>query len=218
LAERLAEEATAVATPTGNLTATGWACYAAAEAVTAADPDRAMSLLDRARHLATAVGNHYLTGVALVSAAALHGRHGDPAAALRLSGEVIDHWHRAGNRTQQWTTIRNVVELLCRVGADEPAAVLDTAVASRTTSAPAFGEAAARLERARVVLRERLGPAAYTAAGGRGRTLTDDEAVALARDAIARMAAPSPVLAVDAADAGEARWPLDSGADAFAPR
>ena len=89
---------------------------------------------------------------------------------------------------------------------------------SRTTSAPAFGETAARLERARVVLRERLGPAAYTAAGGLGRTLTDDEAVALARDAIARTAAPSPVLAVDATVTGETRRPQGSSADAFAPR
>jgi uncharacterized protein (DUF4415 family) len=193
-AERLAEDAVAIAATTSNPTAMGWASYAAAEAVTAADPDRAAALLDRARDLATAVRNRYLAGVALVSAAALHGRHGDPATALRLSGDVIDHWHRAGNRTQQWTTIRNVVELLSRLGADEPAAVLDAAVASRTTSAPAFGAAAARLERARAVLRQRLDPAAYTVAVARGRTLTDDEVVALARDAIARTATPSPVV------------------------
>jgi predicted ATPase len=192
-AERLAEDAAAIAAPTGNPTAMGWASYAAAEAVTAADPDRAAALLDRARVLATGVRNRYLAGVALVSAAALHGRHGDPAVALRMSAEVIDHWHRAGNRTQQWTTIRNVVELLSRRDEDSPAAVLDAAVASRTTAAPAFGDAARRLELARARMRSRLDPATYAAATARGRSLTDDEVVALARRAVAQVAEPSPI-------------------------
>ena len=123
----------------------------------------------------------------------LHGRHGDPAVALRLSAEVIDHWHRAGNRTQQWTTIRNVVELLSRRDEDSPAAVLDAAVASRTTAAPAFGDAARRLELARARMRSRLDPATYAAATARGRSLTDDEVVALARRAVAQVAEPSPI-------------------------
>jgi hypothetical protein len=80
-----------------------------------------------------------------------------------------------------------------RRGADEPAAGLDAAVASRTTSAPTFGAAAARLERTRAMLRKRLGPDAYAMAVARGRALTDDE-VPLARDAIARTAVQSPVL------------------------
>jgi hypothetical protein len=98
--ERLAEDAAATAAPTRNRTAMGWARYAADEGVGSADPDRAAALLDNARDLATAVRNRYLAGVALVSAAALHRRHGDRPSRCGLSAEVIDGWHRAGNRTQ----------------------------------------------------------------------------------------------------------------------
>ncbi|HXV92155.1 MAG TPA: BTAD domain-containing putative transcriptional regulator [Pseudonocardia sp.] len=180
-ARRLADEAAALAGTTGNPTATGWACYASGEALTGADPDRAIELLERSRTLAASVRNRYLGGVALVSAAALRGRHGDPLAALRLFAEVIEHWHRSGNWTQQWTTVRNVVEILVKLRADEPAAVLDAAVASRRTAAPAYGAVAERLDRARWVLRERLGAARFGAAAARGAGMSDDEVIALAR-------------------------------------
>jgi ATP/maltotriose-dependent transcriptional regulator MalT len=122
-ARELAAEAEAEARPTRNPTALGWASYAGAEAVSGEDPDRATELLTRSRAHAAAGRDRYLAGVALVALAALHGRHGDPAAALQLSAEVIDHWHRAGNWTQQWTTLRNVVEPLIRLGADDHAVV-----------------------------------------------------------------------------------------------
>ncbi len=157
-ARRLADQATTVAATTRNPTATGWAYYAAGEAISSTDPDRAIDLLERSRALALSVHNRYLAGVALVSAAALHGRHRDPLAALRLFADVIEHWHRAGNWTQQWTTLRNVVELLVKLGADEHATLLDTAIESRRTASPAYGATAARLDRARGILRERLGP------------------------------------------------------------
>ena len=181
-ARRLAAQAEALAVRTANPTALGWACYATGEAVAATEPDRAIDLLTRSRRLATSGRDRYLAGVALVALAALHGRHRDPALALRLFAEVIDHWHRSGNRTQQWTTLRNVVELLVRLGADGHAALLDAAVESRATAAPAFGEAAERLARARDLLRERLGGARRT---DEGAALGDDEVVALARDVVA---------------------------------
>jgi hypothetical protein len=188
-ARELAAEAEAEARPTRNPTALGWASYAAAEAVSAEDPDRATELLTRSRAHAAAGRDRYLAGVALVALAALHGRHGDPAAALQLSADVIDHWHRAGNWTQQWTTLRNVVELLVRLGADDHAVVLDAAVESRATAAPAFGKAAERQQRARLALRARLGAAAVRDAADRAGALLDDEVVALARATIAEVAA-----------------------------
>jgi hypothetical protein len=42
-------------------------------------------------------------------------------------------------------------------------------------------------------MRSRLDPATYAAATARGRSLTDDEVVALARRAVAQVAEPSPI-------------------------
>jgi predicted ATPase len=191
-ARELAGQAAEIAATTGNPTATGWACYAHGEALAGADPPRAIPFFERSRAVATSVQNRYLAGVALVSLAAAQGRLDNPVTALRLLTEVIDHWHAAGNRTQQWTTIRNLVEILVRLGADERAAVLDAGVTGSPTAAPAFGEVAARLDDVRAVLRDRLGPAAFRAAADRGAALDDDEVVALARTTAAEVAASAP--------------------------
>ena len=47
--------------------------------------------------------------------------------ALRGYREVIDYFARTGNWTHQWTTLRNLAELLRRLGDDEPAGLLDAA-------------------------------------------------------------------------------------------
>jgi hypothetical protein len=86
-----------------------------------------------------ALGERYLTGVALVSVASVRSRHGDPRQALEIFRDAVQHWHRAGNWTQQGTTVRNVVGLLVRLGADEPAALLYGAVSTHSTAAPVFG-------------------------------------------------------------------------------
>lgn len=61
------------------------------------------------------------------------------ACALPLFGQVIDHWHRAGNWTQQWITPRNVIDLFARWGADDPTAILCGALGASRSAAPLFG-------------------------------------------------------------------------------
>lgn len=128
----------------GNPVAIAWARYAAGEARLETEPDVAVTLIEDALARAETLTDRYLTGVALVSAASLRGRYGDPHRALPLFSEVMRRWHAAGDWTHQWTTVRNVIELPARIGADEPAAVLHGALASRTTSTPTFGADAAR--------------------------------------------------------------------------
>ena len=77
-----------------------------------------------------------------------------------------------------------MIELLTRIGADEPAAVLYGALASRATSTPTFGAGAARLDRSRRLLAERVGAGAWAAAVDRGSRLGDDEVVRYARTAL----------------------------------
>jgi predicted ATPase/DNA-binding SARP family transcriptional activator len=168
----------------GNPVAVAWARYAAGEARLETEPDVAVGLIEDALARAELLTERYLTGVALVSAASLRGRHGDPRRALPLFGEVMQRWHAAGDWTHQWTTVRNVIELLARIGADEPAAVLHGALASRTASAPTFGADAERLDRSRRLVAERVGAAAWAAAVDQGRRLSDDEVVRYARAAM----------------------------------
>jgi predicted ATPase/DNA-binding SARP family transcriptional activator len=162
---------------TGHPFAMGWAHYGEAEVLIDEDPDRAGALLDEALARASAVGDRYLAGVTLVSAASLRVRHGDPERARSLFRDVIEHWHQAGNWTQQWTTLRNVIDLLVRLQRDHHAAVLHGAVTSRTNAAPVFGADAERLERARLVLTERLGQDAFASTTALGAALHDEEVV-----------------------------------------
>ena len=62
--------------------------------------------------------------------------------ALRGYREVIDYFARTGNWTHQWTTLRNLADLLRRLGDDEPAALLDAA-ADQAPDAPAVDGARA---------------------------------------------------------------------------
>lgn len=60
-----------------------------------------------------------------MEAASTRGVHdADPAVAARAFVEVLDHWDRVGDRTQQWLNLRYIVRLLVRIGDDESALVL----------------------------------------------------------------------------------------------
>ncbi|MGE5764557.1 MAG: BTAD domain-containing putative transcriptional regulator [Mycobacterium leprae] len=180
----LADETCAAVDAVGDPVASAWVRYAAGEARLDSDPDRAAVLLDEAIARGRALGERYLTGVALVSAASLRGRHGNPHRALPLFRDVIEHWHQAGIWTQQWTTIRNVVELLVRMRADEAAAVLHGAVTSRPIAPPVFGADAHRLDEAQRVLTDRLGADAFVGAAAQGAAMRDDDVVAFAYSTI----------------------------------
>jgi hypothetical protein len=52
--------------------------------------------------------------------------------------DVIDYFDRTGNWTHQWATLRNLADLLRRLGDDQPAAVIDAA-ADAAPDAPADG-------------------------------------------------------------------------------
>jgi hypothetical protein len=69
----------------------------------------------------------------MVTALASMGRTGD---ALRGFREVIDYWVSTGNWTHLWVTLRNLADLLRRLGDIEPAALIDAA-ADQAPDAPA---------------------------------------------------------------------------------
>lgn len=164
-----------------NPSATAWALHVSGEAQTPTDPEGALALFDDSIELARSVGNTFVLGLSLLSASSVRMRHGDSDDALRTFIEVIGHWYDLGNWTQQWTTLRNVVDVLVRLGIETAAAVLLGAVRIPERGAPPFGADARRLDQAQRMLEDRLGRAAVASAIARGEAMDADNVVAYVR-------------------------------------
>ena len=89
-----------------------------------------------AARLAGAVQNFWWYGIALLEAAATRAVHGDPATAAQMFIEVLDHWDRVGDWTQQWVTLRYITRLLVRLGADDDALFLHCAIVKAGKAPP----------------------------------------------------------------------------------
>jgi predicted ATPase/DNA-binding SARP family transcriptional activator len=185
----LTKEARKVAASAGNPTMMAVILNAEAESLLEVDPARALRTIGETLEFAEAADNVFMKGLAMLSNTSLRGRHGDARLALRLYEDVIQHWHRGGGWTTQWITLRNLVDLLARLGAHEPAAVLYGACTASTTSPPSYGPEADRLEAVVATLSSSLGDEAFADAKARGEMLSDDEAVSLALAVAARILA-----------------------------
>jgi predicted ATPase/DNA-binding SARP family transcriptional activator len=134
-----ARESVQVADATGNPTARSMARYALGLVGKKADPDGALVLFDEAAGLAAQVQNFWWHGIAIMEAASTRGVHGDPAVAARALIEVLDHWDRTGDWTQQWLSLRYVVRFLVRVGADVQAWQLHRSLVAAGKPSPLDG-------------------------------------------------------------------------------
>jgi predicted ATPase/DNA-binding SARP family transcriptional activator len=180
-------EARSVAASAENPTTMALILYSEGESLLEHDPVRALEPIMGALEHAVAADNLFMAGLARMSSTSLRGRHGDPYAALRLFEDVIGHWRLGGSWAQQWLTLRNLVELLARLGADEPAAVLYAACMASTTSPTSYGPEADRLDAVVGMLESSLGEAAFADATARGATLAYDDAESLALATIRRL-------------------------------
>ncbi|MFG1929689.1 BTAD domain-containing putative transcriptional regulator [Mycobacterium sp. NPDC048908] len=131
-----AEESVRVADSTANPTARSMARYALGLVLKKSEPERALALFDEAAELAASVQNFWWHGIALMEAAATRAVHGDPATAARLFIDVLDHWDRVGDWSQQWLNLRYVTRLLKRLGAHDDAATLHRALVSAGKASP----------------------------------------------------------------------------------
>jgi predicted ATPase/DNA-binding SARP family transcriptional activator len=114
-----------------------WAAYVAGEIDSlAGHSELAEQHYLRAIDLARTSGATFLVGVATVGLLAVRGTAGRVHEALVGYREVIDYFARTGNWTHLWVTLRNLADLLRRLGDNEPAALLDAA-ADRAPDAPA---------------------------------------------------------------------------------
>ncbi|GEL20566.1 hypothetical protein [Pseudonocardia asaccharolytica] len=88
--------------------------------------------------LARTSGATFLIGVATVGLLRVRAGAGRVHDALRGYRDMIDYFARTGNWTHLWVTLRNLADLLRRLGDNEPAARL-VAAADRAPDAPADG-------------------------------------------------------------------------------
>ena len=118
------------------------------------------------------MGSTFLEAIAAVGLASLRSRSGRIGAALVGYREVIDHWAAGGNWSHQWVTLRNLADLLRTLDDADTADLLDAAADRAPDAHDGRG--------ARVSCRAERAP-------------DREEALALARDAIARHVGDSAV-------------------------
>jgi hypothetical protein len=177
-----AEESLRVAETTGNPTARSMGRYAVGLVLKKTDPRRALALFEEAGELAAAVHNFWWHGIALMEAAATRAVHGDDTArASRALIEVLDHWDRVGDWSQQWLNLRYVVRLLARLDAAEDAVVLHHTLVAAGKPSP--------LDDTRLAaLASDLGDERFASAARRGSDLSRSAAVLHAKAGLARWA------------------------------
>jgi predicted ATPase/DNA-binding SARP family transcriptional activator len=143
--QQLNEQMTAAAT---SPTLRGFSAYVSGELHNAAGrTDQAEEQYHRAIDLGRSSGATFLVGIASVGLLTVLAEAGRIRDAMRNYSEVIDYWERSGNWTQQWVTVRNLAQLLRRLGDDQAAAFLEAA-AEQAPDAPAIGGAARSTGRA----------------------------------------------------------------------
>lgn len=145
-----AEEAMEVAERTANPTAKSMARCALGQAIKDSDPDRALTLFDQVVALSEPVQNNWLVGIAMTESAYIHAAHGEPAATAKMFIDVFDLWEDGapGEGALQWITLRYVIRLFQRVGADEEVDVLQRAIGGDgMTGKEAVAFARSRLQR-----------------------------------------------------------------------
>jgi predicted ATPase len=157
-------------------TVAAWFEYLRGECVLDLDPPTALRHLDRSLEHARAIGNRYLTEVAMLSSSSLRARIGDTDAGARQFVDLLEHFALGGDPAHYVTSLRNLVTLLVRVGQFPAAAELYGAVVDHPSS-PTYGAEAHRLADAAATCRAALGDEAFARASAVGRARAVEEAV-----------------------------------------
>ncbi|MDX1690942.1 MAG: NB-ARC domain-containing protein [Acidimicrobiia bacterium] len=170
----------------GNPSMLAWAQYTQGEIDAEVDPDAAIDRFEEAIELGVSVHNEFVASISLIALAATTGRHGKPDTALTAMERCVTFWRGAGYRSQMWTTIRNLIELLHRLGRDEDALTLHAAVEAHRDEAPElFGPYGEQHRRIVVEIEDVLGADA-AAVRSRGARLGYEAAAELAMQVIER--------------------------------
>ena len=133
-----------------------WIHYVAGETEAVAGSGAYQAELEAAIVGGEQSGATFVSSVARVTLASQQARSGDVAVAAVAFIELIEHWLRGGNWTQQWITLRNVAELLVEI--DDRTALALWAAAAHDPFAPVLvAEDARRVAEMREQIVARLG-------------------------------------------------------------
>lgn len=132
----VAQEAVCVADGTSNPTARSMGRYALGLVLKKSEPERALGLFDEAAALAASVKNFWWHGIALMEAASTRAVHGAPPTAAAALIDVLDHWDRVGDWSQQWLNLRYITRFLARIGADDAALTVHDALVGAGKPSP----------------------------------------------------------------------------------
>jgi ATP/maltotriose-dependent transcriptional regulator MalT len=184
----LSAEVSAVAEQCGSPSARAFAHFVVGEILAIGDSEAAEAELLDAIELAETADSRFVVGLAKVALAAAKIRQQDVGTALAYCEAAITEWHRAGAWTPLWVTLRTVIDVLTRVEAYHDASVLYGALEASHAGAPPFGADATRMRDALGRLCLKLGDDAFGRYAQQGSTMTEDDVIALALDALNRAA------------------------------
>ena len=183
-ARELVERAQAVADSLGAQTLLAFAAYVRGEVLARKGDPAAPGHLERAIQLSTRSGASFVTALATLTLASSAARTGELVQACSSYLEVIRYWERTGSWTQQWTTLRNVAELLTRCGRYSDAAVLLAAADSDPDASAVVGTERTRLLACRDLVIRKLGDAEAERLGGAATGMSRAEVVQRALDSV----------------------------------
>jgi hypothetical protein len=174
----LGDQALWVARRLGNPTTSSYAAHCAGGARMTADPDRALDLYAEGLAAAESVGNQLGIGMNLQMPAALHVEREEWREAAPFVARATQNYHRAGDHSPLEGCMILAAFILEAVGDDQVAAVLHgtTGVAAHRAHNTPWGN---RIAESETALRRRLGDRQFDGCVARGRTLDDDDLVAL---------------------------------------
>jgi hypothetical protein len=164
-----------------------WCQYVAGEIERQADLRQALGHFVASVESARRANNRFVRAVASLASLSCAVRLGEPVDFAEYE-TLIDHWQRTGAWSQQWITIRTLIEALTRVGDDEAAAVLYGALQATKTASPIIGNDAELVAAAAGQLEHRLGRDRFHTVVVQGAALGDDHAIGYALDTARRHA------------------------------
>ena len=172
-------------------TMAAWSLYIRGEALATVAPAQAEVVLEEALRRAREMDERQLAGVALVSLASVKSQRDDPHDAIGLFLQVVRHWRDKGDWTHQWTTLRNVADLLLRLHLLRPTAVLVAALLSDDRAARGYGTDTVRLVQTAITLESELDRDEYTSLVNQGSAMSDQQVVTFAVGTLGTAAHPA---------------------------
>ncbi len=156
----------------GIATTLAWSMYLLGELTSASDPTMAVEYLEESVEYGVSIDNQFVVGISLIALASTAGRNDQTGVALDAIYRSVKLWHGAGNRPQFWTAIRNLIEILHRIGHDREALTLHLASEAAADQAPKlFGPYGDLYRRIAAETADAVGDADRAAAAHRSRRM-----------------------------------------------